>query len=83
MKPVTMEEFEKNKTVDQTLLLSDLSHQLEEARAEIEKLQAANREWVVHIARAEGARDALKELLRELYEQRNVKVWSERKPVSA
>jgi hypothetical protein len=83
MKPVTMEEFEKNKAIDQTVLLSDLSHQLEEARAEIETLKAANREWVVHLARAEGAREALKELLRDIYEQKNVKTWSERKPVSA
>lgn len=58
-----MEEFEVTKAIDQTALISDLSHQLEEARQEIETLKGANREWSALVARLEGARDALKDLL--------------------
>jgi hypothetical protein len=62
----TMDEFEKNKAIDQTVLLSDLSHQLEEARVEIENLKTKNRELRTSLVRTEGARDMLKEMFYEL-----------------
>jgi len=61
-----MDEFEKNKAIDQTVLLSDLSHQLEEARVEIENLKTKNRELRTSLVRTEGARDMLKEMFYEL-----------------
>ena len=51
--------------IDQTALISDLSHQLEEARAQIEELEAARRNLQIKLIRVEGARDSLRELLVE------------------
>jgi hypothetical protein len=62
----TMEDFEKSKAIDQTVLLSDLSHQLEEARTEIDSLKTKNRELRTSLLRTEGARDMLKEMFYEL-----------------
>ena len=59
----TVADFDSEKAVDQTALISDLSHQLEEGRHEIETLKGANREWHLQVLRLEGARDALRELL--------------------
>jgi capsule polysaccharide export protein KpsE/RkpR len=64
----TMENFEAEKVIDQTALISDLSHQLEESRAQIETLRSANREWHLQVVRLEGARDSLKELLNQILE---------------
>ena len=63
---MSQEDFEAGKAIDQTALISDLSHQLEEARTRIEKLEGINREWAERQARLAGARDALKELLVEM-----------------
>jgi hypothetical protein len=64
---LTQEEYAKQQTVDQTLLITDLSHQLEEARTRMETLETANRQWAEKSMRAEAARDAIKELLLELW----------------
>lgn len=64
-KYVTQDEFTEKKAIDQTLLITDLSHQLEEGRKRIDTLEAANRDWASRLARAEGAKEALKELLSE------------------
>jgi hypothetical protein len=57
----TLEQFEAEK-IDPVKLAAELSHELEQAREEIEVLQGANREWHVMLARAEAARDILKDL---------------------
>jgi uncharacterized coiled-coil protein SlyX len=58
------------KVADQTALLADLSHQLEELRKTNEHLQNANRSWSERFMRAEAARDAMKELIQELWKNR-------------
>jgi hypothetical protein len=62
---MTQDEFVEKNVVDQTVLITDLSHQLEEARKKIEVLEGANREWHLTAVRLEGAKEALKELLSE------------------
>lgn len=69
---VTQEEYEKGAQIDQTVLISDLSHQLEEARGRIEMLEKANEEWRIENIRAKAARDAVKELFTELWDRRPV-----------
>jgi hypothetical protein len=59
------ERVDAGKAIDQTALISDLSHQLEEARAQIEELEAARRNLQIKLIRVEGARDSLRELLVE------------------
>jgi hypothetical protein len=59
------ERMDANKAIDTTALVSDLSHQLEEAHGKIEELETAKRDLRVKLLRAEGARDALRELLVE------------------
>lgn len=66
-----LEQGTQKRVADQTLLITDLSHQLEEARTEIETLKTANREWAQNAMRAEAARDAMKELIGELWERRS------------
>jgi hypothetical protein len=50
---------------DPVKVAAELSHELQEALAEIETLKAANRELSIATSRAEAARDVLKELLIE------------------
>ena len=59
------ERVDTGKAIDQTALISDLSHQLEESRTRIEILEDANRQWHLQVVRLEGARDSLRELLVE------------------
>ena len=59
------ERVDAGKVIDQTALISDLSHQLEESRAQIEELEAARRNLQIKLIRVEGARDSLRELLVE------------------
>jgi hypothetical protein len=56
-------EADAHKAIDQTALISDLSHQLEEALVRIKTLETANLAWHLNVTRLEGARDCLKELL--------------------
>jgi hypothetical protein len=59
------ERMDADKTIDPTALISDLSHQLEQAHGKIDELETAKRELRIKLLRAEGARDALRELLAE------------------
>ena len=64
------EDFDKQQTIDQTLLISDLSHQLESLRQEVEALKTLGRDQGLLITRLEGARDTLKDLLLEVMKKR-------------
>ena len=64
------EQLESGKAADTTVLLSDLSHQLEEARKTNEHLENKNRDISTRLMRAEAARDAMKDLLQELWKSR-------------
>jgi hypothetical protein len=69
---MTMENFEATKKInpDPVALLADVSHQLEEARHRIEALERANQDYRASLARAEGGRDGLKEILIELWDRK-------------
>lgn len=67
----TLEPGAEPQVKDQTALLADLSHQLEEARRTNESLENKNRNITERMMRAEAARDAMKELIGELWEKRS------------
>jgi hypothetical protein len=67
-KVMTVDEFKSLKP-NQTELVADLSHQLEELRGQFEKAQAEVMHWKTEQIRARGAVDALKELLVELHKR--------------
>jgi hypothetical protein len=56
--------------IDQAVLISDLNHRLEEARAKVEVLQELNRDLNIQVNRAQAACEALQGLISELWERR-------------
>jgi hypothetical protein len=64
---LTEEDFAKQQAIDQTALLADLSHQWEEARNQITHLENSNRTLAERMMRGEAARDAMKDLLMEMW----------------
>jgi hypothetical protein len=61
------EELDKERPgrADAVELMSELSHQLEEARGKIEGLEEENRGLRLEVTRALGAKEVLQELVRE------------------
>jgi hypothetical protein len=67
---MTQEDLAKQQAIDQTALLADISRQLEEARNKITHLENTNRNLTERMMRGEAARDAMRELLMQIWKDR-------------
>jgi hypothetical protein len=67
---MTQDDLAKKTEVDKTAMLADLSHQLEEARNKITHLEITNRNLTERMMRGEAARDAMRELLMQIWKDR-------------
>jgi hypothetical protein len=67
---MTQDDLAKQMEVDKTAMLADLSHQLEEARNKITHLEITNRNLTERMMRGEAARDAMRELLMQIWKDR-------------